>query len=400
MGADLGTQHGTGAQKAHHHQKAAQENRHRGPGKVQHHIACHQKQQSGDHRGAEALAVIDLAVQAGKGGRQHNGRGKDQHIIVHAQRFGVIKDQVGHEDLNGNVVGRHRRKGHVQLGISLHYRGPEAIENIGKVILVLLCPDGHIPDQEEAGNTDQDHHHADDVEDGGPAFRQVQIEAHEAAEDHQNGHQGHHGIDALDLAPVGIVGYIRQPGIEAGIIGRGTEEGHDAVHDDGQGHANGCGRGDAGKQSRNHIHAQQGKAPDAQAPGDVAAADENLALAQLVAEGADQQRGHRGGNRRCRHHGGDGRCAGMEHFVDEDVEVHVLHRPCHLARQAEDHQGKPEFSVLFCLFHKKHPLFIYLYGNLPHPREPVKKPQGIRRFPRQKVLIFSKIALLFCRNVL
>ena len=46
----------------------------------------------------------------------------------------------------------------------------------------------------------------------------------------------------------------------------------------------------------------------------------------------------------------------MEHFVNEYVEIHVLHRPGHLAREAEDGQRQPEPAVMFDFFHKINPL--------------------------------------------
>ena len=36
----------------------------------------------------------------------------------------------------------------------------------------------------------------------------------------------------------------------------------------------------------------------------------------------------------------------MEHLVDEDVEVHILHHPGDLADQAEDDEGEHEFGFL------------------------------------------------------
>ena len=258
------------------------------------------------------------------------------------QRLRVVKDQVGHEDLNGNAKHRKRRQNRVQKLVPAHDRRPEAIKNIAEIILVLLRRYRHVPDQEDTQHANGQHQRADDGKDGCPALRQIQIERQKAAENHQNGQQRHHGVDALGGAPVGLVGGVRQPGIEAGVVGRGAEKGHDAVHDNDQRHSHGSRRNRRRKQGVDHVGADQGKAPNADTPENVAAADEQLALAQLVGKRTDEQGRHRRRHGAGCHHGGDGRRAGVEHLVDEYVKVHILHHPGDLPHQAEHRQRRPE----------------------------------------------------------
>ena len=125
--------------------------------------------------------------------------------------------------------------------------------------------------------------------------------------------------------------------IKAGIVGGRAEEGHHAVHNDGQADTQGCGRRNGGKQRVDHIHPDQAEAPDADTPGNVTAADKDLSLTDLVGQRADQHRGHSSRHSRGRHHSGDGFSRSVEHFVDEYVEIHILHHPGHLARQAENY---------------------------------------------------------------
>ena len=386
MGAHLGTQHSSGSKESAHHYKARRKDRRRGAEEIQTHITCHQQQNCGDHRRPETLLVIDLTVAAGEGRSQNNGGGKDQHIVIHAQRFGVVEDQIGHEDLDGDIECRQRQQSHIQRLILPHHAGPESVEDIGKILAVLVGLDAGVTDQEEAGDTNDDHHDADHIENGGPAVCLIQIKAHESAKNNQNGDQGHHGVDALDAAAIRIIGNIRQPCIEAGIVGRGSEEGHDTVHQDHQHHAQLCCRSHRRDQRAEHIAdpigTDQGKGPDGNTPEDIAAADKDLPLAQFVAEGADEQGRHRGCHRRSGHHQGNIRCRGVEHLVNEHIEIHILNGPGYLTRQAENHQSQPEFAVFLCFCHSAaltFPIICLFYhchfsvsSNVPAPQKDKK----------------------------
>ena len=103
----------------------------------------------------------------------------------------------------------------------------------------------------------------------------------------------------------------------------------------------------------------QGKTQDRDAPGDIADADEKFPLAQLIGQSANEQSGHRSGNGRSRNHPGDLRRGGIEHFIDEHIQVHILHNPGHLAYQGKNHQRKVKLYIISTFFHRKTSVFIY-----------------------------------------
>ena len=78
------------------------------------------------------------------------------------------------------------------------------------------------------------------------------------------------GIDTLNAAPVAVIGDIRQPCVEAGIVGGRAEEGHHAVHNNGQAHTQRSGGGHGGEDGMDHVHPDQAEAPDADTPGNIA----------------------------------------------------------------------------------------------------------------------------------
>ena len=127
--------------------------------------------------------------------------------------------------------------------------------------------------EEETGDTQQGHNSADHGENQGPALYGILADAHKAAKHSQNGHQRHHGVQTFRKTTVGVVRGIGKPGVEAGIIGAGAEEGHHAVQNDGQTHAYSRGGGHRGEEHADHIGANQGKAQNGDTPDHIAAAD-------------------------------------------------------------------------------------------------------------------------------
>ena len=73
-------------------------------------------------------------------------------------------------------------------------------------------------DHKEADDADTDDYGADDGKNAGPAFGQIEIKRHKAAENGKNGNERHHGVDALGSAAVGMIRAVRQPGVEGGIV--------------------------------------------------------------------------------------------------------------------------------------------------------------------------------------
>lgn len=350
MVTDHGAKDGHACQIADHHAQGAHEYRQLGAGKVQDHIAHHQDGDRGNDAGGEALLVVDLAVEGGGHGGQHDGRGKYQDVVRHAQRLFIVQDQVGHKDLDGDAKHRKGAQHRVQQGIGPHHRGAEAVGHRGPVGVAGLA--GAVTarsffDEPKSQQADDKHHAADDQKDGGPALCPVQIKAHKSAKHHQDGHQRHHGVVALDAAAVGLVAPVRQPGIVGGIVGGGAKEGHDAVHDDHQADAQGKCRCRTAGQWCQDIHADKRKAQDADAPDHIAQADKQLALAQFVRQGTHQQGGHRGGHGAGPHHQRDVCRRGVKHLVDKYIEIHIFHHPGHLTDQAKDQHGCPKFASQF-----------------------------------------------------
>ena len=361
---DHGAKNRHARQIATHHQQGTNEHQGGVAEEIEDHIAAHQQGNRRDHHGLEAVLVIYLAVEGGKNSRQNDGRRHDQNIVVHPQGYIVIKDQIRHVHLDGNIEHGKSQEGNVQQLIALDHTGPETVKDIGKVVGILLFLYGLVFNEEDSQHTDGNDSNADDVEDQRPASALIQIKAHKTAENHQNCHQRHHGIDSLRSAPVGGIRGFGEPGVEAGIIGGGAEEGHHAVQDDHQADAHRRSGSRCREQGIDHIHADQRETPDTDAPDDIAAANEQLALTDLIGQSADEQRcysSRRGGGR---HHGGDGFGGGVEHLIDEHVEVHILHYPSYLSGETEDHQRQPEAAGLFRCFHKNQHLpnlFVWLF---------------------------------------
>ena len=297
------------------------------------------------------MGIIPAAIKGGKHRRQHNGRSHDQDIICHAEGFFVVEDEVGHENLDGDAEACKGQQGEIQHLMPADDRGAEAIQDAAPIAAGRRRGDFGLPDEPEADNADEDDHHTDDGKNGDPACGLFQIE-HKAAEHHQNGHHGHHGIDALRSATVGIIGAIGEPGIKAGIIGGGAEEGHDAIHDDGEIDADGGDRHARRDHGADDIHPDEGKAENGNTPQQVPHADENFSPADPVAEGADEDGGESGHHCRSGDHKADLGGGGVEHLIDEHIEVHVFHHPGHLPHQREHRKGQPEPAAELCFLHR------------------------------------------------
>ena len=255
---------------------------------------------------------------------------------------------------------------HIKLFIGFGGGRTEAVGQILEIAGLGGLNFGFV-NEEQAENAHADDDAADDGEDPGPAGGFVQVEAHEAAEDHQDGNQRHHGVDAFHSAPVGVVGGVGDPGVEGGVVGAGAEEGHDAVENDHQAHAQGHGIGGHGEDGHDHIHPEQTEAEDARAPDQVSAADQQFPLADPVGQGAHEHRGHRGGDAGGTHHGGDVSGGSPEHLVNEHIEVHIFHDPGHLTHQGKQGQGHPEPGRKFCLHGKTSQRWYFIHYTTAFP---------------------------------
>ena len=338
-------ENGHGGQIAAEHDERSGEYGSETAKQIQHHIAHAQQGQGRQNGEGKAPPIIHFAIEEGEGRRQHDGRGKDQHIVVHVEGLGVVEDQVGHENLNGDAEQSVGQKGQVELAVGTDYRGSEAVEEVGKILGICAGVHLGLVDEEKAQQAQHQHDGADGAEKDGPVVIPALVQEHGSAEHHQNGQHGHHGVDSLRRAPVGLVRGVGEPGVEGGVVGAGAKEGHDAVQSDHQRNAQtGC-HGSGAYQRLQDVHAQKGKGPDAHAPAQIAAADKELPLAQFIRQGANEQGGHCGGHRAGTHHQGDGLGGGVKFVVDKNVQVHVLHDPGHLAHQTENDQRQPEFAV-------------------------------------------------------
>ena len=362
VGTHHGAEHGGAGKVARHHAQRAEEHRHRAAGEIQHQIPGHQQGDARQNGAAKAPGIIPAAVKGGEHRRQHDGRRHDEDVIFHAEGFFVVQDEVGHEDLDGDPEAREGQQGEIQHLVLPHHRGAEAVQNAAPVAAGGRGGDAGFPDEPEAGKPDDHDHHADDGKDGNPALGLLQVKEHKAAEYRQNGQHRHHGVDALRRAAVGIVGGIGEPGIEAGVIGGGAEEGHDAIHDDDEIDADGIDRDGDPDGGGDHICPDERKAEDGNAPQQIARADEQLAAAHTVAERADEDGGKGGRDRRSGDHEADLGGGGVEHLVDKDIEVHIFHDPRDLTHQRENGKRQPEPGAELGLFHRD-PAFPRKMGN-------------------------------------
>ena len=160
----------------------------------------------------------------------------------------------------------------------------------------------------------------------------VEVEAHEAPEDNQDGDERHHGVHALDATAVGAVAAVGEPSVVGSVVRRRAEECHHAVHHD-----------------REQDAFDVGEGNDRDAPDEVARAHERLAPSDLVRDRAHHDRRHSRHHRARHHHRGDVAGRGVEHFIDKDIQIHVLDDPCHLTHQTEDQQRRPEPPVQLLL---------------------------------------------------
>ena len=100
---DLGTEHRHARQVAAHHQQGTDEHEGGGLEEEQEDVARHEPQKAEPRREGKALFVVDLAPQGGDHRGQHNGGSHDEHVVRHAQGHLVVKNEIGHEDLDRNI---------------------------------------------------------------------------------------------------------------------------------------------------------------------------------------------------------------------------------------------------------------------------------------------------------
>ena len=220
--ADLCPEHRRTAKVAAHHQQRADKDKQLGAEEEQHDKARAHPKHGKDTCQLEAFFVIYPAPQRGGNRRKDNGRCHDQHVIRHAQRDLVIDDEIGHEDLNGDIEQHEHGKMQVKSHVLLNRRRAEAVEHSGK-IAVRRGLDCGIADQEKSQHTCNQHNTADDAEHDRPVKRHILRNAcrheHHAAKHEQNGDQRHHGIESLGSTAVFLGSAVGQPRIERCIIG-------------------------------------------------------------------------------------------------------------------------------------------------------------------------------------
>ena len=348
--ADDRAEHRHARQVAAHHKEGTNKHGNGGLGEEENHVAHHEAENGNQTGVRKALLIIHATPQRRHHRGEDDGRCHDQHVVGHLQRHLIVDNEVGHEDLNGDVENNEGQQCQIEGGIALHRLGAETVENALPIGVGHLLHRG-LFDNEEAQNAHHRHHRTDNGEDGAPTGGLLQVEEHKAAEHHQDTHQRHHGVDTLCRAAIGGVGGVGEPCVKGGIVGAGAKEGHNAVENDGEAHPQ-CGGGDhhRGVLGQN-IFAEEDKAENRKTPQDIAHADKELPLANLVRQGAHQNGGQRSSDGGGHDHVGDIGGAGVEHLVDKDIEIHIFNDPCHLSHEAENGQRQPKPPAQFGFLH-------------------------------------------------
>ena len=101
--ADLGTEYCHACQIAAHHQQGTNEHEDGLLEEEQQDISRRQPQKAQPRGKAKALLVVDLTPQGGDHRGQHDSGCHDEYVILHTQGDLIVEDEVGHEDLNGDV---------------------------------------------------------------------------------------------------------------------------------------------------------------------------------------------------------------------------------------------------------------------------------------------------------
>ena len=95
----------------------------------------------------------------------------------------IVNNQVGHEDLNGDIKENECKKMEVQLGVFLHSGWAKAVDYILKITALGRGGRG-VLDQKETEDANRCNNNTNESKNEGPAFGKIQIEGHKAAKHH------------------------------------------------------------------------------------------------------------------------------------------------------------------------------------------------------------------------
>ena len=333
--ADLCTENSHACEISAHHQQRTDENERRGAEEKEDYIADGKPCEADGNREGEALAVVYLAPKHRDDRSEHDGGCHDENVTGHAERNLIIENEIGHEDLYGNIEDDEGKEINIQRGIFFDRGRQEAVHHRWE-ISVFFRFELRLVDHEEADNADTDDHDADNGENTSPARRKIEVEKHESAKNRKDRYERHHGIDAFGSAAVSGIRAVGQPCVEGGIVCAGAKEGHHAVKNDDTGNADGgCGSGKR-ESGFDQIFLEKHEAQNGNAPKNITGTNKDLSFAYLIGKRADQNRCQRCRDRTGGDHGRNILGRGMKHFVDEYVEIHILNDPCDLADQTEE----------------------------------------------------------------
>ena len=294
------------------------------------------------------MPIDALAVEDGENRGDHDAGRHNEHVAFAKNiRKSQVENVVGHEYLQSsgeNEVGKQHQVQRLVLAQRARF---EAVEHACEISPRLPAFGGRIPHEGEHDDAERDHRAADDEEEegvivGNRAVGPHDHEKHRTAEHREHRKQRHGGVHALDLAAVLFGGDIGYPRVEARIVCEASEEGHDAIEDDGKRNAEGHRRRRSARE-RNRYGLQVGEHDDRNTPEDRADADERFALSDAIGPCAHEEGGCRGGESRSGNHECDigKRC--VEHILDEQVEEVVLERPGHLSDERQQYDEQPCF---------------------------------------------------------
>ena len=261
-----------------------------------------------------------------------------------------IDEYVGQENLNSNVENAGGREAEIERRVALYDRRPEAVDKVAEIVRVLLYALARVFDGEKAYNSADGNERAEENKASGIACG-LNADA-ESDGDYNRCEHGQESQYRLRGAAVLRHGDIRDPRVERGVIRGRAEEGHYAVHDDNHADCSGEHLGAVGNMEElsDILARNEGEHRDGEAPNYVAAAYEDFASVEFVAESAHDKGGHY-----CRHRRG---CDHLGYVVgsaadiveQECVEVDILNSPRNLSYEAEQDDVEENPSSEFFLF--------------------------------------------------
>ena len=322
-----------------HHKQRADENERSGAEEKEDYVADGKPYETDGNREGEAFAVVYLAPKHRNDRGKHDGGRHDENVTGHAERNLIVKNEIGHEDLYGNVEDNESEQIDIQSGIFSDRGRQEAVHHRAE-IAVFFRFELRLVDHKEADNTNADDHNAYNGENVGPARREIEIKKHKSTENGKDRDEGHHGVNSLGGSSVGGVRAVCQPRVEGGVVCAGAEKRHNAVKNNDTGNADGGSRGGKREDCFDQIFLEEHESQNGNTPKNITGTNKDLSFAYLIGQRADQHRCQCCGDRACGDHGGNILSRGVKHFVDEYVEIHILDDPCDLTDQTEKCQGE------------------------------------------------------------